>query len=211
MGGAAVSTRQLPAPVSQMIKGRRISLPIQYDQALAALVACTRLDEARTWDNKADALAAWAKIYGSDRASELAKQLKLHAYRRMGELAEDLAPKAPNRPGPRALLVDAGLTLSEASAARCLARMPRRRFERALQEPASPVTVAQGQSNRRPAWKRFGRASSMLKTLLEEQPPAQLCASIRACGDKALVEGRARSRFLADALAELANLLERPE
>lgn len=187
----------------------RVTLPVEYDHALAALTACTKIDEAQYWDSKADALAAWARIYQNDQVSVLAKRLKLHAYRRMGELAEELAPKHPNRPGPRTVLLNEGLSMSQASAARCLARMPPPKFERALKEPASPVTVAQRQSNRRPLWKRFGRASSMLVTLLEEMPAADLAKGISECGDRAVVEARDRSRFLLKQLSALERELVR--
>lgn len=194
--------------VVAIVPDRRISMPMEYDRALQALAACTRIDEARTWDNKADALAAWARIYRNDRASELAKQLKLHAYRRMGQLAEELRPKAPNQSGPRALLLAEGLSMPQASAARCLARMPAQKFDESLLTPASPVTVAQRQSNRRPVWKRFGRASSMLVTFLEERAAEQLANEIRCCGDKALVDARVRVRSILQKLLELDRHLE---
>jgi len=184
-------------------------MPVEYDRALQALVACTRIDEARTWSDKADALAAWARIYQNDQASVLARRLKLHAYRRMGELAEELRPKHPDAGGPRSLLLEQGLTMPQASAARCLARMPAPNFARACKDPASPVTVAQRQSNRRPVWKRFGRASSMLVTLLEEQSADELARGIRDSGEKALVDGRARVGFLVQQLTELQRLLTR--
>lgn len=197
----------MTATALRPVPDRPAVLPVEYDRALQALAACTKVDEARTWDNKADALAAWAKIYRSDQASLLAQRLKLHAYRRMGQLAEELTPKFPNQPGPRALLLSEGLSMSQASAARCLARMPPRRFERVLSAPASPVTIAQRQSNRRPTWKRFGRATSMMVTFLEECHVEQLAEGIRDCGDKALVDARSRVKFLIDQLGELQRLL----
>lgn len=85
----AVMTR---AQAKQATAARTPLVPIEYETALNALTACVTLDEAKYWSDKADALAAWAKIYHSDDAERKARMLKLHAYRRMGELAQQLRP-----------------------------------------------------------------------------------------------------------------------
>lgn len=51
-------------------------LPVEYEQAVAALSACCSIDEAKTWSDKADALAAWAKIYRSRDADRQARRLR---------------------------------------------------------------------------------------------------------------------------------------
>lgn len=101
----------------QITGGRRPLIPVEYESALKALEACATIDDAKYWDNKADALAAWAKIYHDDEAATAARRLKLHAYHRLGSLARELQPGGykPNergriQPGPRALLVQHGLS-----------------------------------------------------------------------------------------------------
>src|ERR1700722_7297053 len=71
---------------------RTVPMPVEYVEACKALAACVTIDEAKRWADKAEALAAWAKIYRSDEASVQAARLKLHAYRRMGKLAEEIRP-----------------------------------------------------------------------------------------------------------------------
>lgn len=73
----------------QITGGRKPLVPVEYEAACNALAQCVDLDEAKYWSDKADALAAWAKIYRDDRISAQAKRLKLKAYRRMGELAAE--------------------------------------------------------------------------------------------------------------------------
>lgn len=87
---------QLPTTVRERMK--TIAMPVVYEDACKALVACTTLDEAKYYSDKSDALAAWAKIYKSDEAAMAAKRLKLHAYRRMSELAEEIAATLSSRP-----------------------------------------------------------------------------------------------------------------
>ena len=77
----------------QITGGRKPLVPVEYERACTALAECQTIDEAKYWDNKADALAAWAKIYNNDQAGLEAKRLKLHAYRRMGEIAREIIPK----------------------------------------------------------------------------------------------------------------------
>lgn len=73
-------------------RGRTPHLPLEYETAVKALTACMALDDAKYWSDKADAFAAWAKIFHSDDAARKARALKLHAYRRMGQLAQELRP-----------------------------------------------------------------------------------------------------------------------
>lgn len=128
---------QLPANIKPAAKA-----PVQYEQAVKALEACQTLDEARCFDNAADALAAWAKVYADDRVSVEARRLKLHAYRRIGILAEKLRPPVPGRKGPQSLLTESGFKPNQAQGAVKIARMPRQDFER---EVARPVPRAPGQ------------------------------------------------------------------
>lgn len=133
--------------------GRTPLVPVEYEQAVKALQACLTLDEARYWSNKADALAAWAKIWHNDQAGAESKRLKLHAYRRMGELAYELRPNLGtggqrNRnghkgtvPGAPSLLIDNGLTKASATAAVKLARMSSKEFQQLIGGPRPPAPL----------------------------------------------------------------------
>jgi hypothetical protein len=147
-----------------VLNGRAPLIPVEYETACKALAACITLDEAKYWDNKADALAAWAKIYHSPDAERKAKQLKLHAFRRMGELAGELRPRKTLKgtakgkgtlPGPVSLLKESGLNRREATAARRLSCLNRTEFERfvSMPRPPSPLTVERVTGGGTDAWK----------------------------------------------------------
>lgn len=127
-------------------------LPVQYEEAVKALDACLAIDEAKYWSDKADALAAWAKIYRNDVAGRRAKQLKLHAYRRMGTLAAELRPNKHTgtnqgaAPGPLSLLREQGLTESQASVARKLALTSKVKFDAIVDKPNPPSPMSAGKA-----------------------------------------------------------------
>lgn len=130
----------------QITNGRTPLIPVEYEQAVTALQACTSIDDSKYWADKADALAAWAKIYRSDEAGRKAAQLKLHAYRRMGQLATELKQgRKITEAGPRMLLVERGLTLQQAKAAMYMARISERTLSQIISQerPLSPVTIRQ--------------------------------------------------------------------
>lgn len=118
----------------QITGGRKPLVPVEYESAVKALMECSTLDEAKYWDNKSDALAAWAKIYHNDEALLQAKKLKLHAYRRMGELANEIRPPRSGggingRPkGASSLLVESGLTRPQATDALRISRATPKEF-----------------------------------------------------------------------------------
>ena len=126
--------------------GRTPLVPVEYEKALAALESCVHIDEAKYWSDKADALAAWAKIYRSNDAQRKAAALKLYAYRRMGEIAQELRPRKKFYPGrgshggPHSLLIEAGLTPSQATQARRCAIETSEGFRKQIEKdhPPSP-------------------------------------------------------------------------
>lgn len=148
----AITTKQ----AREICKGRTPLIPVEYETAVKALAECITLDEAKYWDNKADALAAWAKIYHSSEAERKAKQLKLHAYRRMGQIAGELRPqkkgtrpggsRGGGSPGPVSLLREQGLMKSAAEAARHLALITPEKFNQELERPSicGPTTIHSG-------------------------------------------------------------------
>lgn len=139
-----MNIQQLPAEVKRQIPSAK--LPVQYEEACKSLAECRSLDEALFWGNKADALAAWAKLYKSEQAAVEAKRLKLHAYRRMGEIAEQIRPtetknyKGLGRPiGARSLLIEHGLKPSQSETALRISRINRKQFESIVE--LTPLSV----------------------------------------------------------------------
>lgn len=123
---AKAAIKRLPVVIRDRIQ--HVAMPVEYDLACKALEACETIDEGKYWSDKADALAAWAKIYKNDQAALAARRLKLKAFRRMGEISEELSPNKSlgnkgRAKGPHSLLLGRGLTRSQASAARRLAKI----------------------------------------------------------------------------------------
>lgn len=133
--------------------GRKPLVPVVYEEAVKALGECLSLDDAKYWDNKADALAAWAKIYHDDKVGRQARALKLEAYRRMGTLAGELRGfgrrvlATVGRKGrafvniktARGLLMEKGLSSKQARAAIVLAKMERETFAPMVEGPRPPA------------------------------------------------------------------------
>lgn len=169
--------------------GRKPLVPVVYEEAVKALGECLTLDDAKHWDNKADALAAWAKIYHDDKVARQAKALKLHAYRRMGQLAEEMRPpyKAKRghigpEPGPRMLLQEHGLSHGKARAARALARMSDAKFTDILKHPRAPTSVLTGMvvDSHGVLWQGLNRHISMMLTACGKMPATTTARGLTA-------------------------------
>lgn len=140
----------------QITGGRTPNMPVEYEKAVRSLQACIDLDDAKYWSDKADALAAWAKIYRSKEAETKAKRLKLHAFRRMGQLAAELRPVARGMkkgggalPGPVSILREMGMTEGAANSARQIAKIPGDAFNQIVERsnPPSPSALRPRFSN----------------------------------------------------------------
>jgi hypothetical protein len=71
-------------------------LPALHEEAVTALAARERVDERQDWTNRAQALAAYAKMAKNDTLGDLADRIHARAVRKMGEL-----PKEVRRPWRR--------------------------------------------------------------------------------------------------------------
>lgn len=193
--------------------GRAPLVPVEYEQAVTALAACCTLDESKYWSDKADALAAWARIYRNDEISRKAKMLKLHAFRRMGELAAELKPitngKGGRQPGAVRALTDAGLTKNDAIAARRLATITESRFNKILEKPKAPSSVLQDLWVRDDNWADFVRTAQSFRGALRRTTPAKVA---RGIGDNArfICTARELCNEISEFLDELEQRLPKP-
>ena len=162
--------------------GRKPLVPVEYETAINALIACETLDEAKYWSNKADALAAWAKIYHNDEVALHAKRVKLRAFRRMGEIAAELRPQPPNlggrhgfRPGPKSKLLEVGLNQTEARAARRIALITSDEFEKivALPRPPSPGAIQKEKKGCSETYKWFSFTLGHVRSHLRKNDPRE--------------------------------------
>lgn len=153
----------------QITGGRTPLVPVEYETAINALVACQTLDEAKYWSDKADALALWAKLYREDKALIEAKRLKLHAFRRCGEIAAELRPDGYRQggkgrhKGALSLLVEKGWKQGAARCATQLARMPPKKFEPLIRmpDPPSPAKVVRAMVSGSDGWKLLRNSNAL--------------------------------------------------
>jgi hypothetical protein len=192
MSAVSSFVRSAPGAVSE---SARAPMPVEYDRAIKALEACLSLDETKVWNNAADALAAWAKIYKSDEAELKSKRLRLHAYRRMGQLARELRPPGRMKgggyrgcqgklPGAISLLQEHGLTKTEAGASNFIAQLPEEQFQLVLERPLRPTTVANYLWGKDPVWIAFTRTAMTLRGVLRRHPPREIRAIARMLGER---------------------------
>lgn len=174
--------------------GRTPNVPVEYEAALKSLQACIDLDEAKYWSDKADALAAWAKIYRSDEAELKARRLKLHAYRRMGQLAGELRPQRlynlkggktkGSSPGPISLLLEHEIPIQTARISRKLSRIAPDKFS-ALVNAARPPPLSVIMNPRQSgsdAWRIFnankGPSPSAFRAWSKSWPAAEMARGL---------------------------------
>jgi len=60
----------------------KASLPTNYQEAKTALAECARIDECKSWADKATALASYAKQADDERLLSCAKRIKVRAIDR---------------------------------------------------------------------------------------------------------------------------------
>lgn len=173
----------------QITGGRTPLVPVEYEAAVKALQACSTLDEAKYWGNKADALAAWAKIYRNDQAGIEAKRLKLHAYRRMGELAAELRPRTMRtgtewhlkrgaNPGPKSLLVEQGLTKSQAESAVGVYRRTKAEFEAIVSSPRPPSPIVLLRNGANTYYGEIRAALMQARSLMRKRDAVQIARGL---------------------------------
>ena len=170
-------------------------VPVKYTAAVKALAECRNLNEAKYFSDKADALAAWAKIYQHDEAAIEAKRLKLHAFRRMGILAEEIQPTTQKQkggkftdgrsPGSTALLMGMGLGRSAAGSISALGRMSDKKFNAAIssKRPRSPSYFRSTHTGRSKAWQRLyasGHSIGKVMAFMGRTDPKELARGLTA-------------------------------
>lgn len=125
-------------------------LPVAYANAQKALAECSRIDECKTWSDKAAALASYARQAKDDNLRLMAIRIQARAERRCGELLKQI-PRADEAtrygqvgavpPVTRTqAATDAGLSERQRKTALRIASIPNDEFDAAV-ESASPPTV----------------------------------------------------------------------
>lgn len=170
-------------PVPPNVPQGPAKLPIPFTDALRLLVQCRRLDETKYWDNWAEALAAYAKMYSDDEVGREARLLRLHAYRRMGQLAEQLQPSKGNgRKGPQARLREEGVKHHLARQALAISQMTTADFAEitARELIPTPDALVNIELSKAPEWARIKSAIHSLRSRFKQTTPRAIAASLPA-------------------------------
>jgi hypothetical protein len=150
-------------------------LPATYERAQKALGECLRVDEAWAWQNKAAALAAYARMARDTSMRDTACRIQARAVRRAGELLRLIEPQPgkrtdiePSGDAPTRLqaATDAGLSRDQMHTALRVANVPDKEFDEAV-ESARPPSVTE-----LAAWGTGTRQTPEFQTALAD--PAQI-------------------------------------
>jgi hypothetical protein len=125
-------------------------LPVNYTAAKQAVMQCERVDECKSWADKAKALASYAKQMKDQSLENMAQRIRDRAVRRGGELllqvkASQGHSRLKGRQSPssrKAAAKAAGLSPDQAKQMVRTANVPSETFEDMV-EAANPATVMQ--------------------------------------------------------------------
>lgn len=109
---------QLPVTIRRQIP--TAPLPINYVAARDAIRACAKIDECKSWSDKAVAIASYARQIKDRTMKEAAERIHLRAYERIGELLLELRPNGRRKAGGRV-----GLSSGKVDVAVGIAKAPK--------------------------------------------------------------------------------------
>ncbi len=191
--GAEISIRTL-AEVSK-IDPSTARLPATYENAKKALAECENIDECKTWADKMQALASYARQADDDELHNIARRIQGRAVQRCGQLLQEFDARGGDRsksadtdtfaqdrngahtgtPSRRAAAEAAGMSKRQQVTATRVANIPAAKFEAAIESenPPSITTLAE-------AGKKAQAALGF--DYLEGRDPAQFNAAIHTLG-----------------------------
>lgn len=150
-------------------------LPQKYEAARNAIAECERIDECKSWSDKAAALASYARQAKDDSLRVMAIRIQARAERRAGELLKQIEPaqgartdlgRAPTRSEAAR---EAGLSEHQKKTALRVAAVPEKEFNRQVESERPPTVTRladQGRTQRvlahDPAAEKFKAACTAL-------------------------------------------------
>jgi hypothetical protein len=127
-------------------------LPANYQAAKKAIAECARLDECKSWKDKAAALASYAKQADDKELENMSRRILARAYDRMKELLAAIPPKGgkaakgsvvnDTTPSRTQIAREAGLSHRQQVTAMRVGNVPRALFEEQV-ESDHPPTIAE--------------------------------------------------------------------
>jgi len=144
-------------PLPSIAKAR---LPATYIGAVDALAKCERVDECKTWSDKAAALASYAKQSRDDELEKMARRIHARAIRRCGELLDEIeeakganqniSSGAPTKVTRTEAAKQAGLSRDQHVTAIRVARVPKPAFEEQVESDDPPTVSALAEQGKKP-------------------------------------------------------------
>jgi hypothetical protein len=133
-------------------------LPQKYEAARSAIAECERIDECKTWSDKAAALASYARQAKDDSLRVMAIRIQARAERRCGELLKQI-PRADEStrfgqvgdlpPITRSQAAsDAGLSEHQRKTALRVAAIPEVEFNRQVESERPPTVTRLAEQGR---------------------------------------------------------------
>jgi len=194
---------------------RRSPLPVTYVDAKAALTKCARVDECKTWADKALALKSYAKQMKDESLEDMAQRIRDRAVRRGGELLKAMEKKQGERTdklravsGPKsrkAAAKNAGLSPRQAKQMIRVASVPEPQFEQMVEasKPATVTALADAGTQKREKPKQWEHSDTWIAWVTA----VEHLATLPACGLEILA-ARAiqRANFIRESAAAIENL-----
>ncbi|MDH6275593.1 hypothetical protein M2311_005693 [Rhizobium leguminosarum] len=124
-------------------------LPVAYERATKAIAECVRIDECKSWSDKAAALASYARQADDKTLENYAMRIRSRAIQRAGELLKEFEPahganqNIAATGGPKVVTRKdaaeaAGMSERQAKTAVRVANVPAEEFERQVESDAPP-------------------------------------------------------------------------
>jgi hypothetical protein len=124
-------------------------LPAAYEHAKTMLAKCEKIDECKTWVDKAAALASYAKQAKDDSLLMHSRRIQSRAIRRAGELLKAIEPQNRGSSTMRSIVRgrdkaarEAGLDANRQAQATRIASISDAEFESAIESDAPPTPTA---------------------------------------------------------------------
>jgi hypothetical protein len=225
---AALQRQLLPPqglPALDTLPGfSRARLPAAYQAAHKAISKCWRIDECKSWSDKAAALASYARQAKDHTLCMMAKRIQARAIRRCGELLKQVpsGQGSRNQHGElrngavtrREAASEAGLSDRQRVTALRIASMPAPKFESVVEgEPPPTVThlahmgaqpSAPSPSVRRPRIVKAREVFGTIREFCKQNAPADLAAEFESNDQTSLREFAANlQRWLEEFVAHL--------
>lgn len=191
--------------IARSIDTRDAQLPASYSAAKTALAQCYKVDECKTWADKAAALKSYAKMANDDALHKTAARIQGRAIHRMGELLEEVeagvnrhvAAARESRGGGAptsrtAAARDAGLSRDQMHTALRVARVPAAEFEAQIESDDPPTITelarqgtrskSEAETNAEMAAAHEGVREYMAR-VMKERPEFPLARQLGSCLD----------------------------